>query len=74
MAVTATHVATEMILVIDNGAGASGQALSKSRIYKYVKADATIDDIYEVAQDIASLQSKNVLAVQTRSTDELEAG
>jgi Protein of unknown function (DUF1659). len=72
MAVTATRVTTEMILVIENGAGASGQTFSKSRIYKYVKPDATIDDIYEVAQDIASLQTKNVLAVQTRNTDELE--
>lgn len=71
MAVTATKLASEMILVMDNGVGASGQQLSKNRIYKNIKTDTTDDAIHAVAQTVIGLQSKTNLGIQRRDTVEL---
>jgi Protein of unknown function (DUF1659). len=72
MAVTATSVTSDLILVMDNGIGASGQALSQNRIYKNVKTDAADADVYAVAQALIALQSKTCNAVQRRNIAEIE--
>jgi len=72
MPVTTTNVASELILVMDNGIGTSGRSLTKSRIYKNIRSNASDEDLYAVAQGIASLQDKLLLAVQRRNTVEIE--
>ena len=72
MAVTANSVATDLVLVMDNGTGASGQALTVSRTFKSVKPTALNDDIYAVAQDLISLQSKTPVSVQRRDINVLQ--
>ena len=44
-------VATDLILVLDNGMGSSGQQLIQNRIYKNVKPDADNDKLYSVAEN-----------------------
>ncbi len=73
MAVTATSVTTDLILVMDNGLGASGQPLSQNRIYKNVKISATNEDVYAVARTLIGLQSKTNNAIQRRNVVELES-
>lgn len=73
MAVTATSLTTDLILVMDNGLSASGQALSQNRIYKNVKISATDEDVYSVAQSLIGLQSKTNNAIQRRNSLELES-
>lgn len=73
MAVTATSLTSDLILVMDNGIGASGQALSQNRTYKNVKIAATDQDIYDVAQTLIGLQSKTNNAIQRRNTVEIES-
>ncbi len=73
MAVTATSLTTDLILVMDDGVGASGQPLSKNRIFKNVKTSASNDDVYAVAQTLIGLQSKTNNAIQRRNTVELES-
>lgn len=73
MAVTATSLATDLVLVMDNGIGSSGQALSQNRTYKNIKIDATDDDVYAVAQTLIGLQSKPNNFIQRRNTVELES-
>ncbi len=73
MAITSTSLATDLILVMDNGIGASGQPLSKNRIYKNLKSDATDEAVYEVAQTLIGLQSMTNNFIQRRDTIELES-
>jgi hypothetical protein len=73
MAVTATSLATDLVLIMDNGVGASGQALSQNRTYKNVKIGSTDADVYAVAQNLIGLQSKPNNAIQRRNTVELES-
>ncbi|MDD4802087.1 MAG: DUF1659 domain-containing protein [Syntrophomonas sp.] len=72
MAITATPIATDLVLVLDNGVGASGQALTKSRKYGDVKTSAVNDDIYSVGQSISGLQTKSLVAIQRKDTVEIE--
>lgn len=72
MAVTSTSISSDLVLLMDNGIGASGQPLSKSRVFKNLKASATNDDVYDVAQTLIDLQSKENNAIQRRDTVELE--
>jgi len=72
MAVTATSLTSDLILVMDNGVGASGQALSINRTFKNVKVAATNDDVYSVAQTLLGLQSKTNNSIQRRNVSELE--
>lgn len=58
MAVTATSIATDLVLVMDNGVSTSGLPLSKNRTYKSIKTDATDDAVYAVAQALIDIQSK----------------
>ena len=72
MALSSTTIATDLVLVMDNGVGASGQALTKTRKYGDVKITAVNDDIYAVAQSISGLQDKSLVAVQRKDTVEIE--
>ncbi|MGR6837526.1 DUF1659 domain-containing protein [Syntrophomonas erecta] len=74
MATTAMPVATGLILVLDNGIGASGQQLTRDRIYNEIKPSAVNDDIYAVAQALGNLQEKTVLAIQRRDIVEIQEG
>jgi len=71
MAVTAVPVSSELVLVLDNGIGASGQQLVRNRSYGDVKPEAANDNVYQVAQVLLDLQSRNVLAVHRQDTVEL---
>jgi len=73
MAVTATSLASDLILVMDNGIGASGQALSLNRTYRNVKPEANDQNIYDVAQSLIGLQSKTNNSIQRRNTVEIES-
>lgn len=71
MAITSNQVGSELILVMDNGLGASGQQLVKNRIYSDVRSAAADTDVYSVAQSLLGLQSKTNLAVQRRNLVEI---
>jgi hypothetical protein len=71
MAVISTPVSSELVLVMDNGTGASGQALFVSRAIKDVKPDALDDDVYAVANILLNLQSRDNAAIQRRIYNEL---
>lgn len=71
MAITATPVTSDLILVMDNGIGASGQQLVSNRSYRDVKPEAANEGIYQVAQTLLGLQSRSVVAVQRQDTVEL---
>jgi hypothetical protein len=72
MPITADIVATDLVLVMDNGTGASGQQLSKNRSFSKVKPEASNEDIYAVAQDLLTLQDKAVISVQRRDITEID--
>lgn len=71
MAVTPIAVSRDLILVMDNGIGASGQPLTINRTYKYVKSAAADADIHTVAQALTGLQNADIIAVQRRDVFEL---
>lgn len=73
MAVTATSLTSDLVLVMDNGIGASGQALTQNRTYKNVKISATDADVYAVAQTLIGLQSQTNDSIHRRNTVELES-
>lgn len=73
MAINSTPLASDLVLVMDNGVGASGQTLTKNRTYKNLKTDATNTDIYAVAETLIGLQSNENNAIQRRDTVELES-
>ncbi|NLW90782.1 MAG: DUF1659 domain-containing protein [Syntrophomonadaceae bacterium] len=72
MAISSTPLGADMILVMDNGIGASGQQLVKNRVYSDVRSDATDDDLYSVAQSLLGLQEQTALAVQRRNLVEIQ--
>ncbi|NLB89282.1 MAG: DUF1659 domain-containing protein [Syntrophomonadaceae bacterium] len=72
MPVNTIPVATDLILVLDNGIGSSGQQLTQNRVYKNIKTDANNDKIYSVAETLAGLQNKRKLAIQRRDIVEIE--
>ena len=72
MAVTSIPVTSEMVLVMDNGIGSSGQQLKKNRVYKYVKTAANNEDVFSVAQSLLGLQEKINLSIQRNDSSELE--
>jgi hypothetical protein len=72
MAVTATSVTSDLVLVMDNGLGASGQTLTQNRTYKNVKTSAADADVFAVAETLLGLQSQTNIAIQRKNTDELE--
>ena len=73
MAVTPIAVTRDIILVMDNGIGASGQPLTINRTFKNIKMSALDQDLYDVAGIIISLQDSENVAVQRRDIYELIA-
>ena len=71
MAVTASIVAVDLALVMDNDIGSSGQPVFITRTFKKVKTDAVNADIYAVAQALLGLQNKTNIAIQRRDIVEL---
>ncbi len=71
MAVTTIPVTSEMVLVMDNGTGASGQQLKKNRVYKDVKTAADSEDVFSVAQSLLGLQEKTNLSIQRNNSSEI---
>lgn len=71
MAVLSTPISCELVLVMDNGVGASGQALYVSRAIKDVKPDALDQDVHQVASVLLDLQSRTNMAIHRRSFNEL---
>lgn len=71
MAVSTNIISTDLVLVMDNGIGASGQQLVKNRSFKKVKPEAANEDIYAVAQNLLGLQDKTNVAVQRRDIVEI---
>ncbi|HQE23289.1 MAG TPA: DUF1659 domain-containing protein [Syntrophomonadaceae bacterium] len=71
MAVTATPINSELVLLLDNGIGASGRQLTRNRSYADVKPEAANDNVYQVAQVLIGLQSRTALAVRRQDTVEL---
>ncbi len=72
MAINSIQVATDLILQMDNGIGASGQQLSIARTYKDVKPNSDNKDLYDVANSLLTLQEKNKISIQRRDILELE--
>jgi len=72
MAIEAIPTGSELVLVMDNGTGASGQPLSIARRYSNVKPSAVNDDVYAVANVLSGLQDRTMIMVQRRDTVELE--
>ncbi|MGI5879075.1 MAG: DUF1659 domain-containing protein [Syntrophomonadaceae bacterium] len=66
MAITTTPLGSELILVMDNGVGASGQQLTKNRTYRDVKPDASNENLYLTAGQLISLQQRMNVAVNRR--------
>jgi len=73
MAVIATPVSSDLILVMDNGIGASGQPLSTKRTYRNIKITASDEDLHAVAQGLIGLQTRTNLMIQRNNTVELTA-
>ncbi|NLX01555.1 MAG: DUF1659 domain-containing protein [Syntrophomonadaceae bacterium] len=71
MAVNATTISTDLVLVMDGGIGAGGKQLFVNRSFKRVKPEASNDNIYAIAQELLDLQDKNNIAVQRRDIVEL---
>jgi hypothetical protein len=72
MAVTTSPVSSDLVLLMDNGIGASGQPLSRARRYSNIKTTATNEDLYAVADSLTGLQSQTRLAVRRQDTIEIE--
>ncbi len=72
MAVITIPVTSEMVLVMDNGIGATGQQLKKNRVYRYVKTAADSEDVFSVAQSLLGLQEKTNLSIQRNDSSEIE--
>jgi hypothetical protein len=72
MAVVSTPTSSELVLVMDNRVGASGQTLTIARRYTSMKPAAVNDDVYAVAASLSGLQDKTMMMVQRRDTVELE--
>ena len=71
MAVTPIAVSRELVLIMYNGFGASGQALTINRSYKFVKSAAQDEDINSVAKTNIGLQEKDNVAIQRRDVFQL---
>jgi hypothetical protein len=72
MAITSTDITSELIMVMDNGIGSSGQSLSKNRVYKNIKTAATDEEIFAVAAGLSNLQTHELQGVLRRNTIEIE--
>lgn len=72
MAINVIPIATDLVLVMDNGISAAGHQLSINRTFKDVKTSADNEKMYSVADSLVSLQDADKIAVQRRDIVELE--
>jgi len=70
--ISSTPVASELVLVMDNGTGASGKQLTKNRVVDHIKTTAANEDVFIIAQGFLALQDKTNLSVQRNDASELE--
>ncbi|RKD32320.1 DUF1659 domain-containing protein [Thermohalobacter berrensis] len=70
MAVTSTVQSSKLRIQLDGGVDGDGKQIIKSKTYSKVKTTATNDDIYNVATNLAGLQTYPVYAV--KRIDEVE--
>jgi len=63
MAVSRAPQNSQMIITIQNGVNASGQAVYQKRTYKSVKSSAIDTDVYDIAQAMANLQKHPVTGI-----------
>jgi hypothetical protein len=72
MAVSTTPVTSDLVLIMDNGVGASGQPLTVNRKFSKVKTTASNEDVFAVAASITAIQDKTLLAIRRMDTVEIE--
>ncbi len=63
MAVIKQPQTSRLDIKVENGIGAAGQTLYKTRIIKNLKTSATDEDVYAVGSALAALQSHSVESV-----------
>lgn len=71
MAVLAIPVASNLVLIMDNGVDENGKILTKKRQYGDLRTQATDEDVFSVAEGLLSLQDSNCLSVQRVNIVEL---
>ena len=72
MAVTTSPVTSDLVLIMDNGVGNSGQPLTINRKFSKVKTAAANEDVFAVAESITAIQDKTLVAVRRVDTVEIE--
>ena len=70
MAVSESRVTTSLVLKLKTGV-LNGQDVFKSLTFKRVKAGATDQEIFDVAQSIASILNNSVSSVYKQDVNEL---
>ncbi|WP_028401771.1 DUF1659 domain-containing protein [Ectobacillus panaciterrae] len=73
MAIQSGVTDMSMRLVLNVGTNQNGKAITKSKVYKYVKVDAPAEKVHEAATALASLQGYTLEAVQMLSTSDVVA-
>ncbi len=68
MAVTAEAVGSEFIIRVEDGMTATGATRYANRIYRNVKADATDNDVKDIADQLGEAQTKPVVSVLRTNT------
>jgi len=71
MAIVATPVASDLLLIMDAGLDEYGEQVTRKRQYGNLKTSASDEDVFQVAAGIISLQEATCLAVQRVNTVEL---
>ncbi|MGI6434592.1 MAG: DUF1659 domain-containing protein [Syntrophomonadaceae bacterium] len=71
MAIVVIPVASDLVLIMDDGLDENGKPLTKKRQYGDLKTSATDEDVFAIAEGILSLQDGTCLAVQRVNTVEL---
>lgn len=71
MAIVATPVASDLVLVMDAGLDEFGRQVTRKRQYGNLKNSASDEDVFEAAEGIISLHESACLAVQRVNTVEL---
>lgn len=63
MAVISVKNPSTLKIKLNHGSDHNGKAIIKSKSYSSIKPDATIEDLYEVAKSIVSLQDHDLYDV-----------
>jgi hypothetical protein len=71
MAVTATPLTSTLVVTCESGVTPAGDPVTRKKSFSGVRADATIQDAYDVATALFSLVQDQVLEVVLSSNSEL---